>query len=276
MISLADAGIYILIIIVLSSFLITLCMYLLIENYKKKSQKKTKSDLAFNNFDLISPKEVQSDGVLPVSSALVGVVSLEVFARKNRPKYKYIIGVNRGGWLLSTYLAHRLDIDRDHLLRFDSAKDTIIDDLEDIKIKSYDVLLVDDISRTGKSIEKAIKYLKNHFPDCKIKTAVLVICDKNLDREYIDFYPYYTYYPDVQLPWSSEERKKEARKAQLESSVPKITNLADKDSLSLKTPILRMTESKNPDAEGIDIAIEDIELIIKIFDDMKPSTMNAA
>ena len=274
MINLADAGLYILIIVILSSFLITLSMYILIQDYKQK--RKTKSNLSIDSVDFISAKEVQSDGVLPVSSALLGVISLEIFARKQKPKYKYIIGVNRGGWLLSTYLAHRLDIDRDHLLKFDSAKNTIAEILEDIKIKSDNILLVDDISRTGRSIEIAIEFLKKQFPDCKITTAVLAICNKNSDREYINFYPYYTYYPDVQLPWSSEERKREARKAQLESSAHKVTNLADKNSLSSKTPVLRIAESDKSDAEGIDIAIGDIELLIKIFNDMDMSIFNAA
>lgn len=277
MIDIVDAGLYILIAIILSSFAITLCIYFLILNYKKKQvnrcpdPKQTEANIALNNFDFISPKEVQSDGVLPVSSALVGVISLEVFARKKKPKY--IIGVNRGGWLLSTYLAHRLNIDRNHLLRFDSDKGVIIDDVKYIKLESQDVLLVDDISRTGKSIEKAIEYLKSNFSDCNISITVLVICDKNSSREYVDFYPYYTYYPDVQLPWSSDERKKEAREAQLEASQGKVTNLADENSLNSRSPILRMAESQNPDAEGIDIATEDIELIISILDSMRPTAV---
>jgi hypoxanthine phosphoribosyltransferase len=228
---------------------------------KKPTKNRNKINLKDNLKDLkfTSPKSVESDGVLPGSSTLIGVVALEAYAREKDPQY--IIGINRGGWLLSTYLAHRLDIDREHLLRFDSNKNEIIDNnINKARLKGKRILLVDDISRKGDSIKKAHEYVKNQFPDSSFSTVVLVICGENPSQELIDFHPYYTEYPDIQLPWSDEERKKEARENLAKAGLNKVIYLDDLDSLRVKSPVLKIAgENKS---EGMDIFNDDIDIML--------------
>jgi hypoxanthine phosphoribosyltransferase len=213
---------------------------------------------------LIEPHEVQSDGVLSTSSTVLGVISLEVFARKHTPRY--IVGVNRGGWLLSTYLAHRLNIDRDSLFRFDANKDDITDNnintfFSDIKKDiEINILLVDDISRSGNSVHKAVDCIKKRFPLCHLSVAVLVVCGRKSDK-IIDYHPYWTQHEDIQLPWSSDERKKEARKRI--NAQEKVVIVGDKDSLGHKGSVLRIADSFTKDGEEFDISNDDIKIVLE-------------
>ena len=265
--SLTSAAILILAILIISSIITTISFYFYIQRVVKKkdsnsslgNHSKNRERLSVKDLQFTSPKLVQSDGVLPGSSTLIGVVALEAYAREQKPQY--IVGINRGGWLLSTYLAHRLNIDREHLLRFDSKRNEIIDNnINNIKLKHKNILLVDDISRKGNSIKIAHEYMRNKFPDTSFLTVVLVICGENPAQEIIDFHPYYTEYPDIQLPWSDEKRKQEARKNLSKVSSNKVISLDDPDSLRVKSPVLRIVgENKS---EGMDILNDDIDTML--------------
>lgn len=268
--NLSDAAMVTLMIVIVTSILTTIFFYLYIKRIvRKKSQNpylktnsKNRKTIEFQNLRVTAPKLVESDGVLPGSSTLIGVVALEAYARENKPQY--IIGINRGGWLLSTYLAHRLNIDREHLLRFDSSKNEIIDNhVIPARLKHKNILLVDDISRKGNSIRIAHEYVKNNFIDSKFLTVVLVVCGENPASELIDFNPYCTEYPDIQLPWSDEERKKEARKNLSNEASDKVINLDNPDSLKLKSPVLRIARENN--LEGIDILNDDIDIMLNFM-----------
>lgn len=240
-----------------------------IEKQKKKEANKTpkKSSLNFNSKAIIEAQEVQSDGVLPTSSAIIGVISLEIFARKHSPDY--IVGVNRGGWLLSTYLAHRLDIRRNNLFRYDAEKDDIIDYMNLSESphsnSKLNILLVDDISKSGDSISKSIGFVKNKFPSSNISVAVLVICGRKTD-ENINYSPYWTLYNDIQLPWSSDERKRAAR--EIINSQGKVFQLGDENSLDIKLPVIRIADGETKEGEGVDISNNDIEAVIRLYDNL--------
>jgi hypoxanthine phosphoribosyltransferase len=265
-----------LLLILFASILVTLLTYLYIESVIKKSKKETtnysekfkENEVSKENIEpriFIEAQEVQSDGVLATSSAIIGVISLEVFARRHQPDY--VVGVNRGGWLLSTYLAHRLNISRKNLLRFDADRNQIIEDinlLDEIHNtnKEVNVLLVDDISRTGHSIQKAVDCLKSQLTSVSISVGVLIVCGRNTD-ENVDYNPYWTQYKDIQLPWSSDERKKEARK--IINAQENVALLGDQSSLDTKVPVLRIADSETKEGEGVDISISDIEIAMNIL-----------
>lgn len=215
---------------------------------------------------LIKYQEVNSDGVLPDSSTILGIASLEDFARKYEPDC--IVGVNRGGWLLSVYLAHRLNIDRSSIFRFDAEREDMIDKDEFINHfqESHpntkpNILLVDDISRTGKSMAEAINCVKNKFAFESFSAIVLVVCGETT-HPCIDYNPYWTQYKDIQLPWSSEKRKKEARKNIDAQAKGKVVRLGDRNSLEQKSPnqILRIADEQTKDGEEFDIANEDMDI----------------
>ncbi|MEL6439595.1 MAG: hypothetical protein AAFQ80_10115 [Cyanobacteria bacterium J06621_8] len=265
--SLINAAILVVAIIVIGSVIITLSFYFYIQRVVKKkdnnsshsNQESNQKNFSAKDFQFIQPKLVKSDGVLPGSSTLIGVVALEAYARKQNPQY--IVGINRGGWLLSTYLAHRLNIDREHLLRFDSKRNEIIDNnINPQKLKHKNILLVDDISRQGNSIHIAHQYMKDKFTDTSLATVVLVVCGENPAEKIIDFNPYYTEYPDIQLPWSDEKRKQEARHNLSKEESNPVISLDDPDSLRFKSSVLRIVgENKS---EGMDILNDDIDTML--------------
>jgi hypoxanthine phosphoribosyltransferase len=225
--------------------------------FRNKKSRSNKKDVK----EIIESQEVESDGVLATSSTFIGVVRLEIFARNHKPKY--IIGVNRGGWLLSTYLAHRLNIDRNHLLRFDSDKNTLLENEAAILIdRQESILLIDDISRTGNSLQIANRYLKSKFPNSNLSIAALVVCDKNTMKEEIIYSPYYTKTPDIELPWSSDERKEIARERNLKVGKNFIP-ISDENALQIRSPILRISHHNN--GEGIDIVNNDVEAMMKVM-----------
>ncbi len=283
--SLVNAATIALLLILLTGLTATIATYLYVRSVSKKKttappKAPQETDLNIQPRTLIEAQEVQSDGVLATSSTVIGVISLEVFARRHRPDC--IIGVNRGGWLLSTYLAHRLNISRDKLLRFDASKADIIDNI-DLLDKIYEsdqmnILLVDDISRTGGSIQKAISCVKRRFSLSKLSVAVLVVCGRATDKN-IDYNPYWTQHKDIQLPWSSDERKREARK--IINAQGEVVQLGDQNSLDIKVPVLRIADSETKEGEGVDISNNDIETVINMLEKLlliqePPSTHSAS
>lgn len=71
-------------------------------------------------------------------------------------KYDYIISIHRGGNVLGTMLSHKLNIP---LLIYTPTKSFNID------IQNKNILLVDDISDTGKTILKCIKDIQLEHVD---------------------------------------------------------------------------------------------------------------
>jgi hypoxanthine phosphoribosyltransferase len=212
-----------------------------------------------------SPMEVQSDGVISSSSIFLGVVHLEIFARKQKPDF--IIGVNRGGWLLSTYLAQRLNINSSSLFRFDSDRTSFFDNID--ALSNYSevyhnrkprILLVDDIVRTGHSIHTAIEYIQGKLPSWDLSVMALIICGKENDAK-ISYNPYWTQNRDIQLPWSSAERKKQARKNI--GNQENILRLSSETPLGKKTSVLRMSDGNGDD---FDVADNDIDVVVKLIE----------
>jgi hypoxanthine phosphoribosyltransferase len=206
--------------------------------------------------------EPSDEGILAASSIFIGAVGLEFFAKKINPKY--IIGVNRGGWLLSTYLAQRLEIGRDKLLRFKSGEDAEKGELLDQATlgKGESILLIDDISRTGNSLQIARDRLMEKFPGIELYIAVLVVCANNKMKSQITCHPYYTTTPDIALPWSSEKRKKEARERN--QSGKRSISISDDNVLDAHPPIIKMSDESNKD--GIDIVTKDVDIVMQLLD----------
>jgi hypoxanthine phosphoribosyltransferase len=206
--------------------------------------------------------EPSDEGILAASSIFIGAIGLEFFAKKINPKY--IIGVNRGGWLLSTYLAQRLEIGRDKLLRFKSGEDAEKGELLDqaTLIKGESILLIDDISRTGNSLQIARDRLMEKFPGIELYIAVLVVCANNKMKSQITCHPYYTTTPDIALPWSSEKRKKEARERN--QSGKRSISISDDNVLDAHPPIIKMSDESNKD--GIDIVTKDVDIVMQLLD----------
>jgi hypoxanthine phosphoribosyltransferase len=244
--------------------------YLHIKKEKEK-EKKAERNRKKNNITAIAKSIIETcqkvepsdDGILAASSIFVGAIGLEFFAKKINPKY--IIGVNRGGWLLSTYLAQRLEVSRDKLLRFksdeeDANKGEFLDEFT-LRI-GESILLIDDISRTGNSLKIARDRLIEKFPGIELSIAVLVVCANNKIKKEITCHPYYTTTPDIALPWSSETRKKEARECN--RSGKRSISISDDNVLEAHPPIIKMSDENYKD--GIDIVTKDVDIVMQLLD----------
>lgn len=78
----------------------------------------------------------------------------------NNPKIDYIYSIPRGGYPLAVYLSNHLSIPMNNKLS----------ELSDCYLfNSKNILVVDDISCSGKTLEQTLNILSNH----KLKTATL-------------------------------------------------------------------------------------------------------
>lgn len=91
-------------------------------------------------------------------------------------EFDLIIAIARGGIIPASFIQQKLDIpmkiininfrDDNHNPKYENPK--LLEE-NGFKIKKKNILLVDDVSRTGKTIQKAKEYLK----DNNIKTCII-------------------------------------------------------------------------------------------------------
>lgn len=129
---------------------------------------------------------------------------------KKRYTPNHIISIGRGGMIVSRLISDKLNIKDISLINVKLYKN-VGEKNDKIEIKNYsefiekkNVLLVDDISDSGETIEKVIDYLKDRRTNV-LRTAVLLIRDslvrspsfigKIIKKEWVIF------------PWEKEEFK---------------------------------------------------------------------
>lgn len=99
------------------------------------------------------------------------ILKLSSYASSIAPDY--IVGINKGGIMVGAYIASSLNIPDERFLKCFVSSETQSVEYDDDSI-SGNVLVVDDICRTGKTIDLAIRTLKSTFRDIKhIYTATL-------------------------------------------------------------------------------------------------------
>lgn len=148
-----------------------------------------------------------SEQFLSPQKATAGLDAICAFASEQ--KVNKIIGVNRGGILAGAYVALKLKISDKNLLRCSAP---LIDNpatcnlaLEDLE---GNILIIDDVCRTGKTLEKAKDKLVEKKPDINAKMVVIVSTEdvaRRAESMGIEFYSYVTDRSDIRMPWHSEE-----------------------------------------------------------------------
>lgn len=121
-----------------------------------------------------------------------------------------ILGIERGGAIVGGILAKQFRIPIRLLYRKES-EEYFYSDFDKSDIDGKVVILVDDVSRTGRSFENAINYVKKCFnPKCLIVVALLITkteyhIHKEIDpSSLVDHYAYFTSRTDIKLPWDKE------------------------------------------------------------------------
>jgi len=160
----------------------------------------------------LKTKELIDGNKLTMPAAEMGLANIQyllsILQQKERTK-PYLVGVNRGGTSLAALLAKRLDLEGKYVLRCDYNKkyDRVFDVDENRTDIDGPVVIVDDITRTGTTLRKVQKYIKEKYKDKKIFTFILIAsCNKQSNfkevKEIIDYTPWVTQYKDVHLPWN--------------------------------------------------------------------------
>ena len=117
--------------------------------------------------------------------------------RQNGFRFDVIVGISRGGIIAADLISRRymgiiplLCLFSDYAnaqpdITFDNQhNDYVYKTIEEIGYKN--ILIVDDISRTGKTLVNITEKFRNKYPDKKIKSAVVYINDSCKDK--VDYY----------------------------------------------------------------------------------------
>lgn len=147
------------------------------------------------------------DCLLSPNQAIEGLDAICNYASRNN--IDRIIGINRGGVLVGAYVAVRLGIPNEKLLRF--SVPIIGDNIESNSSSdefSGNILLVDDVCRTGTTLKKALSYLENNDkPPSRLLVSVLATTAERNSPIYdkLDFSYYHSNGPELKMPWHSKE-----------------------------------------------------------------------
>jgi adenine/guanine phosphoribosyltransferase-like PRPP-binding protein len=120
----------------------------------------------------------------------------------------YIVGLNRGGVLVGAYIALATTLPSKKFGRcciyFENQNSIIECEIGKI---SGTVLLVDDITRTGRTVSEAIKYLQKSNKNIKVHVATIVAVTTDKNKRIIDsvdFCAIGVENSEIKLPWHFE------------------------------------------------------------------------
>lgn len=167
-------------------------------------------DLLSNTWDLRT-RELEHGGNLTHAASEIGLANIEFLLKsigrieKSTP---YLFGINKGGSFLATYLAHRMNLHEKYIVKCDYRVDFEKIICEQRQIDGP-IAIIDDVTRSGRTIQAVRNYLEQTYPGSKIFSVVLVMANLNSegqsgDYAKIDYAPWFTKEKDVVLPWSHQ------------------------------------------------------------------------
>lgn len=159
----------------------------------------------------LKTRELPHGGTLTNGAAELGLASIEVVLKgiiKNSKSKPYLFGVNKGGNFLASYLAHRIDLHEKFLVKCDYRVDfDRVMNCEKRVIFDEPVVIIDDVTRSGKTLGRVKSHLQKMYPNSNIFTIVLVTVCPEAEVDFklpmnVDYSPWFTRNSDVSLPWS--------------------------------------------------------------------------
>lgn len=124
-------------------------------------------------------------------------------------KPDYIIGIAAGGLIPLYFLSKRLDMDNILTISVSSyekgkRKETVITYLPEVDLKNKKILLVDEISETGESLNKSKKAIFEKYKTDEIKTAAMVV-NKDKCKVEPDYWIVAELGEWIVFPWEKED-----------------------------------------------------------------------
>jgi hypoxanthine phosphoribosyltransferase len=144
-----------------------------------------------------------------MASSEIGIAKIELVITKIKEVEQtepVLFGVNKSGDFLASYIANRLNFHQKNLSRC-HIKDNNEIICQSRKIpSSKPIIIIDGISRTGKSLSLVKNFLHEKYAQSKIYTMVLVAVEHepSIAIAYIDYAAWTSTNPTLKLPWSSE------------------------------------------------------------------------
>lgn len=146
---------------------------------------------------------LEDDDEISPTAAQIGIGNIEILLSmilEVSPELS-LFCINKGGALIATYLAHKMNLDQKYLVKCDYNKKT-----EKIYCETRDelkmpIILIDDVARTGDTLSKTKKFIKLQYPDTPVYCFVLVAsadCVEGL----VDFTPWITGNKNITFQWS--------------------------------------------------------------------------
>jgi len=161
----------------------------------------------------LQPRELSRGETLSHAAAELGLANIEYLLTritKNRGHKPFLFGLNKGGGMLAHVLAHRMDLHQKYLVKCDYNIEYESIYCEDRDVLDSSIIIIDDVSRTGKTLNIIKEYLHKKYPRTKVYTVVLVssLQEKiGLDSfiPQIDYAPWYSRHSTITFPWSKHE-----------------------------------------------------------------------
>ena len=165
----------------------------------------------------LKTSRLRHGGSVTTGAAEIGLANIEVLLRdiaKNENSTPHLFGINKGGAFLANYLAHRIGLHQKYLVKCDYRAEfdkIIMCEERDI---SGPVVIIDDVTRSGKTLKKVKKHLEEAYPNSNVFSIVLVMVDSDMEAHrqvssLVDYAPLITKYPSVSLPWSRRPNMRE-------------------------------------------------------------------
>ena len=153
-------------------------------------------------FDPLDPEEPVTRDEMEYKDVQLATTRLVELLRLRRPDL--VLAVDKGGSIIGGILAKQLDIPIRHLYRlanrvgFSSGYDVS-------ELKNKVVVLVDDCSRTGRTLGQAVSHVRSH-PELEELVIVVALFTKpgrrgQDSRTIPDYYAYQTNRVDIRMPW---------------------------------------------------------------------------
>jgi len=146
---------------------------------------------------------------MAMTASEIGIAKIEFLVTEIKRVEKVepvLFGINKSGAFLASYIANRLNFDQKNLSRCDlSQYNKVICRTREIP-DNTSIVIIDDISRSGKTFLKIKKYLNGRFPGSKLYSMTLVCVENppSTPATYVDYSPWLTHNEELQFPWSAE------------------------------------------------------------------------
>lgn len=167
------------------------------------------TSLVSSTRDLVT-RSLTPDSELTHSASEIGLANIEYLLKQiigDDEDPVHLFGINKGGALIANFLLHRIGLHQKYLVKCDYREDLDKIYCEDRKITGS-IVIIDDVVRSGNTLQYVEKYIREQYPDSNVYTVVLIAVVNEGEEEkvfeLVDYAPWITSNSAITLPWSRD------------------------------------------------------------------------